>query len=341
MVLVTGGTGLLGARLLFDLIKSGEDVVAIKRPAGNLTVVKGIFNYYEKNAGDELFSKIQWKEGDVLDLYSLMDAIEPGAEVYHCAAMISFNTKAREKMMKANVEGTANVVNVCLEKKAKKLCYASSVAAIGSAKEGELADEKVRWKSSLGKSNYSISKFAAEKEVWRGIAEGLDAVIVNPSIIIGPGNWKKSSARLFLDVWKGMKFYTSGINGFVDVRDVSKIMIRLLKSGISGERFLLNSANLPFKAVLDSIAGALQKPAPSIKMPPGFTEVFWRIEKLRAMLTRSKPIITKEIAREASSKHYYSANKVKEALGLEFITIEQSIKDTALVFLEQAQRLKN
>jgi len=335
MVFVTGGTGLLGANLLYELIIQGKEVVAIKRPSSKLSIVKDVFEFYEKEKGEALFAKIIWREGDVLDIHSLLDAMEPGCEVYHCAAMVSFNPKAKMKMMKINVEGTANIVNACLDKKVSKLCYASSVASLGDPQKGELIDENTTWKSDDGKSNYSISKYASEKEVWRGIEEGLKAVIVNPTIIIGPGNWKKSSARMFYDIWNGLKFYTSGINGFVDVRDVCSTMTNLMDGEINAERFLLNGENLSFKEVFEMIADALGKPRPGLKISPFITEMFWRLEKVRTTLMGGSPAITKDIARESNKMQYYSSEKIKEFSEIKFAPIKDAVKHTAEVFLMQ------
>ncbi|HIA36672.1 MAG TPA: NAD-dependent epimerase/dehydratase family protein [Flavobacteriales bacterium] len=335
MDFVTGGTGLLGANLIYELIRQEKDVVAIKRPTSDLSVIKGIFDFHQKEAGAQLFEKIKWMDGDILDIHSLLDSIEKDCEVYHCAAMVSFNPRAREKMMKVNVEGTANVVNACLEKKVKKLCFASSVASIGIPPKDILITENAAWKSDDGKSNYSISKYESEKEVWRGIEEGLNAVIVNPTIIVGPGNWKRSSARMFHDVWSGLKFYTSGANGFVDVRDVATVMIKLMKHEVSGERFILNGDNLPFKEVFGMIADALEKPRPNFLITPFLAEMFWRFEKIRSFLMRGKPLITKEIARESNNKSYYSTDKIRQLLEVEFFPIAESVNHAASVFLQQ------
>ena len=342
MILVTGGTGLLGSRLIYDLVRSGEKVRAIKRPTSDLATIKNIFNYYspsEKN----LIENIEWIEGDVMDMFSLLEAMEGVTKVYHCAAMVSFNPKARDKMMKVNIEGTANIVNACLEKEIGKLCYASSVAAIGqphTAPSQEESTEKTPWKASPKNSNYTISKYASEQEVWRGIEEGLNAVIVNPSIIIGPGNWRKSSANMFPRVWKGLKYYTTGINGFVDVRDVSTAMISLMNSEIKSERFIITAENLPFKKVFDRIAEFLGKKRAQKKISPLLIEILWRTEKIRSWITGSKPFITKEIAIEASLKHFYSNKKIKQAIDLEFIPIDRAIKDTADFFLKEMKETR-
>jgi len=354
MILVTGGTGLLGSRLIYDLVRSGEEVRAIKRPTSDLATIKNLFNYYSSSEKN-LIENIEWVDGDVTDMFSLLEAMENVTKVYHCAAMVSFNPKARDKMMKVNIEGTANIVNACLEKGIEKLCYASSVAAIGNpvlkkpglengpAGPGRFVEEiteNTPWVASTKNSNYTISKYASEQEVWRGIEEGLNAVIVNPSIIIGPGNWRKSSANMFPRVWKGLKYYTTGINGFVDVRDVSTAMISLMNSEMKSDRFIITSENLPFKKVFDRIAEFLGKKRAHKKISPLLIEVLWRTEKIRSWITGSKPFITKEIAREASLQHFYSNKKIKQAIDLEFIPIDRAIKDTADFFLKEMKETR-
>lgn len=332
MVFVTGGTGLLGARLICDLVRSGIKVRALKRQTSDLGVVRSVF---ESSGEGDSWNKVEWVNGDVLDYFSLLEAIDGIEDVYHCAAMVSFHPQAREKMFKVNVEGTANMVNACLEKKTRKFCYASSVAAIGNVPDGDFVTENAEWKTNIGKSNYSISKHASEQEVWRAAEEGLNVVIVNPSIIIGPGDWRRSSSRMFLDVFKGMKFYTAGCNGFVDVGDVVSVMVSLMKSDISKERFLLNAENLSFREVFSQIAQALNKPPPQKKLGSLFMETVWRLDKLRSILTQSKLLISKEIARESYKVQKYSNEKVRKYLEYEFLPISESIKKTGMAFNQQ------
>lgn len=335
MVFVTGGTGLLGARLIFDLVSSGAHVKALRRPTSDLSVIQNIFKHNKSDDGQKLLDKIEWVEGDVLDYFSILGGLDKEDDVYHCAAMVSFNPKAKDTMLKVNIDGTANIVNACLEHGVRKFCFASSVAALGNVPEDTLITEKAEWKTSTGKSSYSISKYRSEQEVWRGMEEGLNAVIVNPSIIIGPGNWKRSSARMFLDVNNGLNFYTSGINGFVDVRDVTKSMMQLMKSEIKAERFIINGENLSFKEVFEQIADALGVKRPSRHIQPWLSEVAWRLDKVRTFVTRGKPVFSKEIAREAHKISRYSNLKLTNALQTEFVPLQEAIHDTAVVFLQQ------
>ncbi|MCX6182323.1 MAG: NAD-dependent epimerase/dehydratase family protein [Bacteroidetes bacterium] len=323
MNFVTGGTGILGSRLIYDLLLSGEKVRALKRKDSNLDNFNKIIRFY---TGDKnILNNLEWVEGDINDISSL-EAMEGCDYVYHCAAAVSFFKNDRDHLFKVNVEGTTNVVNTALKTKVKKFCHVSSTAALGgSVVDGKITEESF-WVSDEGRSNYAITKKLAELEVWRGIEEGLNAVIVNPSVILGPGN-DKSSATIFTKVRDGLRFYTHGINGYVDVRDVSNIMIKLMHSDISGERFLAISENISFKELFDSIAEHLQKPAPSMEARKWMAAIIWRLEALRSALFNTPAFVTKETSNSAFSKSYYSNEKAKSMLKHDFIPISTSIKE--------------
>ncbi|MBL4651328.1 MAG: NAD-dependent epimerase/dehydratase family protein [Flavobacteriales bacterium] len=332
MIFVTGGTGLLGAHLLFDLVSKGEMVRALKRKSSNIFSVKKVFGYYSDD--DSLFQKIEWVEGDTLDVLSLQEAMKDIKVVYHCAAVVSFNPKDRDEMMKINIEGTANVVNACLNEGVNKLCYVSSTAALGKEPNGNIITENTEW-NNKDTSFYSKSKYLSEQEVWRGKEEGLSVVIVNPCIILGPGEWGKSSTNVFTEVWKELKFYTTGSNAFVDVRDVSKCMVRLVEKKVEGERFLIVSENRSFKELFFEIAENLGRPVPVIRANKLLTGMAWRGNKLATYLFGARLIITKETAQSSQTSTKYSNQKVKKKLGIEFIPVKQSIKETATLFLQQ------
>ena len=332
MILVTGGTGLVGSHLLFDLTKSGKTVRALKRKTSDLNKVKKLFFYYSGNK-DNYFKNIEWVEGDILDIFSLEKAMEGVSKVYHCAAKVSFNPKEQDSVKAINVQGTTNIVNVALDKKVKKICHISSIAALGRAEDNEFIDEQTLWKYSKKESVYAISKHGAEREVWRGTGEGLDAVIINPSVIIGPGDWENGSLRLFSIVRNGLNICTKGVNGYVDVRDVAKIMNLLMESNIKNERFVLNSENLSFEHFFSLIADNLGKNKPKYYVNAFISGLVWRFEKLRSLITGSDPLITKETVRTATQKYYYSNDKIKKALNFEFRKIDQSIQNTCRFFL--------
>jgi dihydroflavonol-4-reductase len=333
MILVTGGTGLVGTRLLFDLVSDGKQVRAIKRKSSSLAMLEKIFHLLSDRA-EELLKQIEWADGDVQDYLSLEVAFQGVEQVYHCAAVVSFDPKDKPMMMRINVDGTANVVNAALVAGIKKLCFVSSVAALGRAEENIMIDENGDWSDSKENSAYAKSKYAAEREVWRGVAEGLNAVIVNPSIIIGPGDPQKSSAKLLATSMKGNPFYTEGVNAFVDVRDVSRTMIRLMESEIMNERFIINQGNYSYRHIFNLMAEGFGKKHPRIEVKPWMFEILWRLDKFRSLISGTSPLITRETARTSSKRYLYSNDKISKALNFEFIPIAESIKDNCKLFRE-------
>lgn len=334
MILVTGGTGLVGTHTLYALAKEGKPIRAIKREGSKTDIIKKVFEHYDAN-GAVLFESIEWFDADLLDVYSLEDAFKDVTHVYHAAAIVSFNSTDAYKIVRDNQQSTANIVNLCLAHGVKKLCHVSSVGAIGRTKEGNTITEKTEWKNSPENSRYAISKYEAEKEVWRGIEEGLDAVMVCPTIILGPGDWEKSSCRLFKSVYNGLKFYTHGINGFVDARDVAKCMLALMNSPISAERYIVVSEHMSYQQLFNTIAKKLGVKAPTIEMKKWMGELGWRLEKVRHIITGKEPMITKETLRTSKGKYHYDNSKIKEALGIEFIPINQSVEDASSFFKEE------
>lgn len=338
MILVTGGTGLLGSQLLLQLTLSGTHPKALIRKNSNKKITEMIFNEAGKS---ELLQHIQWIEGDILDISSLMHALKDAKKVYHCAALVSYRKEDRQRMLEMNIRGTENLVNACLHYQIEKLCHVSSIAALGGKKdssgntiEGEAWDEPEK------PSNYALSKWKSELEVWRGIAEGLKAVIVNPSIIIGPGQWDTGSAQLFKTVFNGMKFYTSGITGYVDARDVAAAMILLMNNDIHNERFILNSENLSFQTLFNSIAAALQKPKPSIHVTPQMGNIAWRLLRVASLFSRKTPIITRETAHSAQQIYRYSGQKICDKTGFTYRSISDSIDYTAQIFLNNYTKVQ-
>ncbi len=331
MILITGATGMVGARLLFDLSKD-KKIRALKRPTSTLNIVERIFS-----ADPVRIKNVEWVEGDMNDLFSLEEALLGIDVVYHAAAFISFLPSDRKMMMKVNVEGTANIINLCLDKNIERFCHISSVAALGRVAGISIINENSHWKTSEENSNYAISKYCGEQEVWRGIEEGLSAFIVNPSIIIGPGDINSGSTQMFSSVLKGLRFYTNGSTGFVDYRDVSKCAIDLMEKGISGERYILNSENLKYRTVFNSIADNLKKPLPTIEVTPLLAEFGWRMEALRSFITGKKSLITKETARNGNMNWEYTNDKVVKELGFHFISISESVKHTAQLILDNGK----
>nr|WP_319271912.1 NAD-dependent epimerase/dehydratase family protein [uncultured Draconibacterium sp.] len=332
MIFVTGGTGLVGAHLLFELCKTGKKVRALKRETSNLEQVLKTFAYYTDDA-QQLFDTIEWVDGDILDYFSLEKLLNGVTEIYHCAAIVSFESKERQRMISNNVEGTANLVNAAIENNVKKICHVSSIAALGKLQNGAPVTEETNWVPSKKNSAYSESKFYSETEIWRGIEEGLDAIIVNPSIIFGPANWESGSAKIFKTIWDGMKFYTKGVTGFVDVFDVVQPMIKLMDEqnfeDCKNQRYILSAENLSYQQVFTQIAEALQKPKPTIWASDFLMGFVWRAATFASWFTRKPSLITREAATGRNTVNNFDGSKVFRKIGYDYQSIEASIKKTA------------
>lgn len=332
MIFVTGGTGMLGAHLLFELVQVNPIIRATKRASSDLNATKKIFSFYT-NKSDELFDKIEWVDVDLLEYYSIQGALDGVTKVYHCAAMISFNKKDRKKMIENNVTGTANLVNACLNNNIQKLIHVSSIAALGRAKIGEMTTEKTPWKDNNKDSPYSFSKYQSELEVWRGIAEGLNAVIINPSVILGPGDWTKGSPSFFRLIDKGMKYYSEGMNGYVYVRDVSRAMIQLMTSDISGERYIINGEDLTYLELFNMMAKTLGKEYPRIEAKKWMMDIAWRGAWLKGFFTGRTPEFTKSNAKSFLSSYNYSNEKLVNEIGFEYTSLQKTISSIGDIYL--------
>ncbi len=247
-------------------------------------------------------------------------------EVYHCAGFVSYAPQDVGLLQKINVEGTANLVDVCLENPDVRLCHVSSIAAINRKKGEKIIHEDVKWDPVAERSAYAFSKHFAEMEVWRGISEGLKAVIINPSIILGPGDPARSSTQLFKYIHDEHSFYTHGFANFVDVRDVVEAMVRVMNGKHWGERFIINGHQTTYEQFFKQVAQIMGKKAPTIKVPDWVAEIIWRVESVRGKLTGAKPLITKETARIAKEEHFYSNAKIKAATGITFRPLEDTLR---------------
>ncbi len=322
-ILVTGGTGLVGGHLLYNLTKSGEKVRAIRRDSSDLSAVRCLFE--SLGAPRSQWECIEWFEADILDLPILEDAMIGIDYVYHAAAMVSFLPKDKHVMYAINVQGTENLVNLCLSHKVKKLVHVSSIASLGRTDKEETISETNYWKDSKHNSNYAISKYNAELEVWRGIEEGLDAAIVNPGVILGPCFWEKGSSAIFDKAWDEFPFYTNGENAFVDVRDVATAMEMLMKSDITRERYILAADNYSFREVLWSMADKMGKKRAGYEAGPKLRQLAFYIDWLKAFLKLGAQTLTKETARSAGSKYHYSSEKAAKELGIVFKSLDEML----------------
>jgi dihydroflavonol-4-reductase len=333
MIVVTGGTGFVGSHLLLELLKDNKSIRVIIRKEGNPEKVLSVWKYYAQDT-DSLLKKIDWFRCDITDKMSLSEALQDADRVYHCAALVTLAGINKRDMYNANVLGTQNVVNICIQQNVKKLLFVSSIAAIGKSINGIALTEEDGWPVK-SKSIYAQTKTLAELEVWRGIAEGLNAVIVNPSVIIGPGDWRQNSCRFFDLVNNGLKYYTKGINGFVDVHDVVRAMIRLMNEDVAGERFILNSENLSVKDLFEKIALALGTVAPSRHATPLILSLAWRAEFLRSLVTGKPARLTRQSTRSLHISKIYSSDKIEKLLNFTFTPIDAIIAQTANCYLRE------
>ena len=333
MILVTGGTGLVGAHLLYKLSLTENKIRATYRNQSKIDKTKHVFNYFTDDV-DSLFNKIEWVEADILDIPNLTDAFKEITKVYHCAALVSFDPNDYYKLRRTNIEGTANVVNLCLANNIEKLCYVSSIATLGKNDDGNEITEDSYWNPEDDNSVYAITKYGAEIEVWRATQEGLNAVIVNPGIILGGGFWKMGSGSLFRKVYKGMKYYTNGILGYVDVNDVVKGMMQLMQSEIVNQRYVMVAENWSFKDFVCKVSENLKVNPPKKEAKPWLLQIAWRVDWLNYFFKRKYRKFTKQMAKSVLTNTKYNSDKIKNDLQFQFKPIEKSIVEACDLFLK-------
>ena len=314
MILVTGASGLVGSHLIQSLIEKGIIVRALYRQS--IPSFKGA-------------EKVNWVKGDILDFSTLNEAMQGVSQVYHCAAIVSFSPKQADVMLQANVEGTANIVNACIQHQIQKLVYVSSVAALGRIRQDAPINETMNWTPETSNSIYGKSKYLAEMEVWRGMGEGLNVAIVNPVIILGAGDWNKGSSEIFKSAYDEFPWYTNGVSGFVDVMDVVEAMQLLMKSEVNGQRFIISADNVSYQAIFNLIAKAFNKRPPSKKVTPLLAAIVWRLEAIKGFVTGKTPLLTKETAATAQAiVHFDNTKFLKTFPDFKYRTLQDTINRT-------------
>jgi len=334
MILVTGGTGLVGSHLLYRLVLSNDTVRATFRNTKRLDTVKKVFSYYSDDAAT-LFGKIDWVQCDITDSTGLADAFENITKVYHCAALISFDPNDRKRLYKTNVVGTANVVNLCLANQVEKLCHVSSIAAIGPGLDGTAVTEETEWQEAEA-TVYGTSKYQAEMEVWRGSQEGLATVMVNPGVIVGPGFFKSGSGLFFHSVGKEKPYYLPSGTGFVTVMDTVNAMLLLMETAISNERFILVNDHLTFKAFAEAIAGHMGKKPPSKALSLGQLALLWRLDWLKTVFTGSARRLSKQLVATFRKTETYDAKKIRGVEGFQFEDLREVIAQCAAIYIKES-----
>jgi nucleoside-diphosphate-sugar epimerase len=322
-VFITGGTGFLGAYIIRELVEKGYSVRALQRSNKQPFFIPA-----------DIFNKVEWVTGDILDIVSLSEAMEGVDTVIHAAAKVSFQPDEKSSLFKINIEGTANVVNMALEKNVSRFIHVSSVAAIGRTNREELVTEEKKWQQTRMNTYYAISKHYAEMEVWRGMGEGMDVVMVNPTTVLGYGDWNESSCAIFKSAYNEFPWYTTGINGFVSVEDVARATVLLMESNISGERFILNGDNWSFQQLFNAIADGLKKKRPHKQATPLLGSIAWRVERIKSLISGKKPLLTKQSAIIAQCKTRFDNSKIlKQLPGFSFTPLTQVIEKSCEKYL--------
>lgn len=332
MIFVTGGSGFLGAHLLVQLSQGGKKIVAAKRVTTDLSYARRVFAI---NNAAEYFEKIEWKNVDFFDTYAIEEALDGVEEIYHCASEVSFHPKHHERMITNNVTITANLANAALHCGVKRFMHVSSIAALGRSAQAEIIDETRIWKTDPVNTKYGLSKYKSEMEVWRAYEEGLPVIVVNPAVILGYCPWNEGTGKMFEKVNTGMKYYTKGYTGWVDVKDVAACMIQLMHKNVFGNRYIISAETKKFREVFDSIAEKLNKPKPS--KPANLTLAGWLVvaEKWKSRLTNSLPLITKETLRNATLECDYVNEKIRKELNYMFTPIDNTLAETAVLFKKE------
>lgn len=331
MNLVTGATGIIGSHVVLKLLQDKKPVIACKQKNSDLRKVEKLFSFYDQKS---LFEKITWKDVDVCDIFSIEEALENVDHVYHCAGFVSFNKKDRKKLFQINETGTSNVIAASLYKNVKALCHVSSIATLNNLDHKEALHENVFWKTNGKESDYALSKYNAEREVWRAMEEGLNAVIVNPGVVLSPGFWDQSSSRLFETCYKGNMFYTLGSAGYISAKDTAALMIELIEKKHYGNRYILVENNYTFKTILDMVSVGLGKSKTSVNAGKILLQTGRFFNYFSSKITGKEQVLTKAIINSALNKQTYLNTKIRAAINYNFVPIEAEIKDICRFFKE-------
>jgi dihydroflavonol-4-reductase len=327
MLFLTGGTGFLGSYILAELVQKGYAVRALRRHRGIPGYLPG-----------EIAEQVEWVSGDILDTDFLNEYLRDCDRIIHAAGLVSFNPGDRHKLFKINIEGTANLVNAALENNITDFVHISSVGALGVMDDNQPINEEKKWESRSHQSNYAVSKYYAEMEVWRGMAEGLSPLILNPSTIIGYGDWTQGSCAIFKNVYDEFPWYSIGSSGFVDVRDLARAVVSLIESSIRNARFIVSAENWSFRHLFDSIAEGFGKNHPSKEATPFLASLAWRMEKIKSALHGKQALLTRETAAIASRKSVYDNSKLLKALpGFQFTPLEDTIRNACSLYVQNLQ----
>jgi dihydroflavonol-4-reductase len=328
MIGITGANGLLGSFIIRKLIDANEKFIAFKRSSGDTSLLR------------DLGDRVEWRDLDLQDPVSMEEALKDVDSVVHAAALVSFDPRHVSAISRINVDGTRHLVNACLANKVSRFVFISSVGALGRVKGQTRIDERNKWVENARQTPYATSKYLSELEVFRGQEEGLSTVILNPSVILAPADWAKSSARLFKYAWDEHRFYIDGSMNYVDVRDVATAALALLKSGMENERFIVNAGAVSYKEFFDAVATRFGKKPPMIKLGSNILKIATRIEAVRAKMCRSVPLVTPDTARLAGTNFLFQNDKIKKSLNFEFQSLDTTLDWCCAYYMQKFGRKK-
>jgi len=334
--LVTGASGILGSYVVAALVKQGEKVVACRQSASSLEPIQKVFDLVFGN-GNEQFKKVEWRELDITNLLTIEQALQDIDIVYHCAGFVSFSASQRKKLFQINEQGTANLVNVCLSKPGIKLCHVSSIGTLNNSEYKGTLDESVFWKSNGREGFYTISKYNAEREVWRGIEEGLQALIVNPGVILAPPFWQQSSLEIIHTAYKGNRFYTEGQTAYVMVQDVADIMIKLMQEKTFGKRFIVLENNYTYYQIFSALRDGFNYKAKLIKVPKNILKLISFFERIFSFFIARETFLNAAVMRSAFNKQKYSGEMLKKTIHHNFTPVLGEITKLCMIYLNQLE----
>jgi len=334
MVFLTGSTGLVGGHLIVRLHQSGRSIRALVRSTSTFDQLRLICQFYHQSF-EELYNSVEWVYGNTLDFVGLCENLKDVEEVYHCAAVVSFNSRNKKELLRTNIQGTANMVDASLKCGVSRFCFISSIGALGNAEKGEFINEKTPWKNDGKVSAYSESKFRSELQAWRGYNEGLNMVIVNPGVILGPGAPDKGSLLLFKVGREGLPFYTKATTGYVDVRDVCRAATELMDKKIYGKHFILVSDSIDNRDLFSMIATEFNAKPPRFEAGKTILTLAAFFSEAYGLLTGKMPQLTMETVKSVQKPQKYSNQLIRKTLNFNFISLQQSIQDTCNFIKEQ------
>lgn len=320
-ILITGGTGMIGSYLLRLLIKRGFNNIVATHNRASFELV------------EDIKDEIEWHRIDIADEVAFTDIIAGVDTVIHCAGMISLWPKEFKEMFRVNVNGTANIVNLCLLHNVNRLIYLSSIEALGKEEDGSSISETTEWKEEVIHTKYAISKYYGELEVHRGHAEGLQTIIYNPALVLGAGLWNAGPMSMVHEIYNGLNYYPRGSLAMVDVRDLVKTIVDNIDNmQMDGNRYIVGSYNKKFKTLLNQLATNLEVNKPTKALQGSVAQFAIGLEKIKSVFTNSKPLINRESFLVADQTLSYSFDKLAAVYNYRPRTFEQTLFDITKAF---------